>query len=93
MLFKFPLSKSPRFADTLLHEIKPGCVIELISPDGQSSVYQVCRTTNLENIATPFSKTMLVNLATGRILFKRSDLPVCKFDATLHMHLAKHTKL
>ena len=93
MLFKFPISKSPRFADTPLHEIKPGCVIELISPDGQSSVYQVCRTTNLEGIATPFNKTMLVNLATGRILFKRSDLPVCKFNATLIMQLANYTHL
>lgn len=59
-----------------LHEVKPGKLVELKAPSGDVSIYLMCKSTEIENLNLPFDRRILVNMATGRIVFKLAVLKV-----------------
>lgn len=82
MLVKTPLNIDSQILKPL-HRIKAGKLIELVSPTGDSSVYLINRVTKVENIIIPFEKTMLTNMATGRIVVKGSNLMVSELSGVI----------
>lgn len=58
----------------ILDKIKPGNVVR-IKYDGQEGFYIVCKSSD-QSIQTPAGRVLVVNLETGRALFKPLNLTV-----------------
>lgn len=63
--------------------VKPGRTVALVGPSGRIAYYLVPRVTSVEaNVQPAAGKCMLVNLETGRVVMKASNLLVAVLSCT-----------
>lgn len=80
-------TQSPPPATVLLRHVKPGRVVCFADLEGQKNYYITPRWTGLEAIPVPEGKRMLVNLETGRAVFKSENLAVYLTSCTAEVYL------